>query len=319
MNNSFTVSLKFSYCLLFTIFISCSPIFKNSGNDLSASSTVKNQINEEILKDIQIDMGPNEVPLFNAPTTTGWSKHGTIGMGIAPRGDATPVWWTPDNLMYKAPLTWNAIAPWFVIYPGNAHSANNVRVKISKIELYILSKSTNIWQKLNTGSGDPTWAGVYDFNLTAGVGGPLNKRVETDGLISYKLDDSFHPIHGGAGKFAINGDDIACVYATLTAELVVDDPTGADQRDLAQITVTVGADYYFDISTPPSAFTPTYVPQVAESRYGLVKSTPKIHYMATIEMPGLTVSSPSSPYFLSGGKAMMPLSQFKENPPPGTF
>lgn len=316
MNRILTILLKNSASVLLLILIGCTATFKNTSNNLSSSS-IKGQISDDFLRDIQIDMGLNEVPLLNAPTTTGWSKGGTIGMGIAPRGDATPVWWKPDNLMYKEPLTWNAIAPWFVIYPGVDHAATNVRVKIYKIEIYTLSKLTNLWQRLDTGKGNPTWAGVYDFNLTTGVGA-INKRVEPDGLTSYKFDDSFHPIHGGAGKYVIDGNDIACVYATLTAELITDDPIGVDQRDLAQITVTVGADYYFDIGTPPSAFAPTYVPQSAQSRFGLVKSTPKVHFMATVEFPGLSVASPSSPYFLNGGKAMMPLAQFKENPPPGT-
>ena len=69
------------------------------------------------------------------------------------------------NAELKSAKPWNVIVPWFVIYPGVDHKATNVRVKVYKISILMLLKSTNEWKKINTGDGKPGWASNYKFNL----------------------------------------------------------------------------------------------------------------------------------------------------------
>ena len=188
-----------------------------------------NNASSAVIDDIKADMQQlNEVTLLNA--RDGWFKGGAMQMGRMARGDASPTWWTPDNLIYKSALPWNALAPWFIIWPGEGNTAKNVRVKVYGFTVYILEKSTNKWKKLDTGSGKPTWAINYNFNFQKKINGALPK-TEADGGLSYKLNAASNPIHGGIPKidltkYIADPADIDAVYVSVKTELILDDPSG---------------------------------------------------------------------------------------------
>lgn len=279
-----------------------------------------------LIDDIKADMQLNEAPLLNVPETDPrpWLKQGRIRMGSAPRGDATPSGWKPANLTYKSSLSWNAITPWFVIAPGVDNAAKNVRVKVYGITLHILDKSTNEWKRFDTGSfGNPTWAMNQDYS-----GGKIKdlgkaeSRKDPDGTISYKLNADSNVIHGGSLMIDITKyiepKNIAAVFVQLKTQLILDDPLGVDDRASAQILVTVAADYYPEITSKVSDFSPMgYVPAVGSSRFGLVKMTPRSHYMATIDPPGAPKAN--SEYLLNGGVVAIPADQFEANMPEYLF
>ena len=275
-----------------------------------------------VMDDIKADMQLNEAPLLNAPVGPGWAKQANIVMGGAPRGDATPVYWTPANPDLKSSRPWNVIAPWFTIFPGVDNAATNVRIKIFGIKISVLQKSTNVWKRIDTGLGAPTWAGIYSFDLITRYGS-ANKRVESDGLLSYKFDAAFHPIHGGMAKFdleknGVDPSDIAAVFVDLKTQLILDNPLGIDDRARAQILVSVGADYYPTMTTKIADFSPMkYVPSSGASRFGLIKTVPKSHYFSTIDPPGTydTISE----YTKAGGLVAIPVDQFEANLPPYLF
>lgn len=268
-----------------------------------------------VMDDIKADMQSNEASLLNAPAGPGWSKGAAIVMGGAPRGDANPWWWKPADPALKSSTPWNAITPWFVIYPGTTNAATNVRVKISGITLYVLEKSTNKWKKIGTGMGNPTWASNYVFEFLTPMSNPT-PRIEPDGTLSYKLNANSNPIHGGTLKVAITGSDIAAVFARITSELILDNPAGVDDRAAAQILVSVGVDYYPTMTSIIADFAPTgYAPGAGLSRFGLVKTVPRVHYFATINPPG-NRDNPRSVYEQNGGVVAIPVAQFEANPPP---
>ena len=155
---------------------------------------------DDVMDTIKADMQLNEAPLLKAPTGPGWTKKANIEMGAAPRGDATPYWWTPNNPTYKSSLPWKAISPWFVIYPGVDHAATNVRVKLYGIVLHILQKSTNQWKNIDTGLGNPSWASDWNFSGEKKSLGPAALRIESDGTYSYKLNTDLNPIHGSINR-----------------------------------------------------------------------------------------------------------------------
>jgi hypothetical protein len=269
---------------------------------------------EPLLQDMTLN---NEAVLLNAPLV--WETKGSVVMGSSPRGDASPAYWTPSNLMYKSSAPWNVIAPWFVIYPGVGHdalAATNYRVKISKIKLYILKKSSQQWERINMDTDNPTWARNFEFDLktsTAPMDALNSKKDPHEGTFSYVLDAESHPIHGGLGKFPIDGTDVAAVYGDVTSELILDDPKGPDHRDSAQLLVSIGADYYPDMTTTVADYDPMrYAPAVAISRYGLVGSLPRTHFFATIDPPG---THTFSEYEKKGGVSTISFQQFKDNPP----
>jgi len=281
-----------------------------------------NSVLSAVMDDICADMGYNEAPLYNAPVGPGWAVKAYIGMGSAARGDATPTWWQPSNSIYKSSMGWNAMVPWFVIYPGVGNKASNVRVKVYGMLVYMLDKTTNKWVKIDTGDGKPTWGSNYDFNLVTWKGA-IDRRVESDGNVSYKLSPESYPIHGGFYKMDfskyIKPSNIAALFVHVKTQLVLDDPMGVDDRASAKILMNIGADYYPSTAAAVSDFAPmNYVPAVGGSRFGLVKSVPRSHYFATIDPPGST--NPDTVYVRSGGGVAINVSDFegkeKGNVPP---
>lgn len=268
-----------------------------------------------VMDAIKADMTLNEAPLLGVSGTAGWHTRSIMSMGGTPRGDNTPYYWNPTNLLYKNSDYWNSIAPWFVIYKGVDNKATNVRVKISEISLYVLKKSTNKWELIGLDSANPTWASYYSNGLGAGnASGSAKPRVESDGKLSYKLG-TFTAIHGGAGKFEINGSDVKAVFAQMKTELVLDDPLGIDDRSKAQLLATVGTDYYPSMTTKVADFTPAgYVPNAAASRFGLISSVPRTHYLATINPPGQEKNV--SVYQKAGGVSSISVAEFESNLPP---
>ncbi|MCB1986461.1 MAG: hypothetical protein H6936_00805 [Burkholderiales bacterium] len=170
-------------------------------------------------------------------------------MGAVPRGDNTPSWWQPKNPIFKSSDYWNAIIPWFVIYPGERHSATNVRVIISDMKLYILKKSTDRWSRINsvtTPNGQKHQ--VHISPSTAGES--VDVRAEPSGAVSYKLNSGMNPIHGWISpKHAIDGSDVKAVYATMTTRLILDDPNGIDDSGKSRLAANIGVDYYPNIDS----------------------------------------------------------------------
>ena len=276
-----------------------------------------NQVLSNVIDDIKADMLLNEATLLKAPAHTGWSKKANISMGAAARGDATPSWWTPDDQHYKSSTYWNAALSWFVIYPSKIHNATNVRIKISGIKLFILEHSTNNWRVINGDQTEPTWQFHQPFDSSSTTHkSKVDKRIEPDGKVSYKLNSGLNPIHGGIPKFAINGSDVKAVYAQLTTELILDDPTKLDDRANALILVSVGADYYPTTAHKAANFAAphTWIPAIAASRFGLVKTFPRVHHMATIDPPG-SIKNNGSVY--PDNNKVISIIEFEANPPPG--
>jgi len=296
------------------------------GDPYDVSSLITPAAHVTIIDDIKADMQLNEAPLLNVAESDPryWLKQGGIGMGSAPRGDATPSWWKPANLTLKSSSPWNAITPWFVLAPGVDNAAKNVRVKVYGITLHIQDKSTNEWKRLDTGSfGNTTWARNKNYSDGTTVHlGEADSRKEPDGTISYKINSDSNAIHGGSHmidiKKYIDPKNIAAVFVHFKTQLILDNPLGVDDRASAQILITAAADYYPEITSTVSDFSPMgYVPAVGTSRFSLVKMTPRSHYMATIDPPG--TPKPISEYLLKGGVIAIPADQLAANMPEYLF
>lgn len=127
------------------------------------------------------------------------------------------------------------------------------------------------------------------------------------------LDADMHPIHGGVKSLTVNGSEVMAVFAQLESQLIIDDPDGNDDRQMAQILVNVGVDFY-PAQTSIADFAPMkYNPGAGASRFGLVKTEPRIHYFATINPPGPPANI--SEYQISGGVIAIPMKQFVTNLP----
>jgi hypothetical protein len=276
------------------------------------------------LDDIINDMKLNEAPLLNTTKTGGWGSGAVIDMGIASRGDSTQSYWQPDNKNYKSSTAWKTIAPWFVLYPGTNHKATNVRVKFEGLKIYFLLKSTKVWKKVEEVGSGPGWAKNMNFGLNseASLNSPVDRRLETDGSYSYKLQPEFYPIHGGSSKYnlidyGIDPLDIAGVVMEFRTQLILHDPNGTDDRASSEILAQVGGDYYPSLATQVSDYSPMkYAPASGSSKFGKISNTLRTHYFASINPPG---SKNDSVYVKNGGSVTMLFDDFKSNQPPHFF
>ena len=277
-------------------------------------------INSFPINDVVQSMSKSEGILYGRPNFD-WAKTATIGMGIYPRGDASPTWWNPANKAFKSSEYWTAIAPWFVIWEGEDNLAKNVRVNVYGFELYFLDKNTNKWVKLKTTSTDPSWAnnfGITTIDSTT-MSGPANVRKEADGTLSYKLTNR-NPVHGGFSKYQmslsnIDIKNIKAIYGFFKTKLVVDDPKLENDLSKAKILIDFGADYYPSMQTMVKDYAPmTYAPQVAGSRFSYVYPIERVSYLATLDT---TPNINKSAEYLKDGKVnYITASDLLKNPPP---
>ena len=268
----------------------------------------------DVFTHVTDDQGLNEVILMSPPQGASWTTQGNIVMGAEARGDSTPSWWDITDVSYKDADPWNAVTPWIVIYPGENHAATNVRVKVSNLELYILKHSTNLWELVNPLSTDPVGEFHQDHISPGTAGEVVDKRTEADGKISYKLNAGLNPIHAWAGRFAITGSDVKAVYARVITELILDDENLTDDRENAELTLSIGGDYYPEINSVVATFAAplNWVPAIAASRFGVIGTNPRIHHMATIDPPG-AIDSGS---VLANATKTITAAAFQSNPPP---
>jgi hypothetical protein len=142
------------------------------------------------------------------------------------------------------PAGWTAAIPWGQVYePIDGNPAVNTRVALRNMYMYVLSKKTGQWQLVQGSkkvSGDAFREDFAD-NLTS----PADIRLEPDGSLSVKPGGgyNFH-FWTSTGRGLIDAEDIAGVFTTVQARLVLEDPAGADDLSQARFLLSMGADYW---------------------------------------------------------------------------
>lgn len=226
----------------------------------------------------------NDTELVGVPSNYGWAKGpGYVMMGNIPRGTNTPSWWQVNNSYYKSGAWWNAILPWFVIFDGAGNAARNTRVQVRDMKLYMKSKSTGTWNLLSHSVG--VGGEYFPKTLQGSNVSTPDTRTESDGSTSILPPLGNLVFHGwGNGFSEIDGSDVAAVFMTLQARLVVDDANGSDDRGAARYLVHVGGDYYPDTSTRVSDLAPAYYfPGIGVSRAKLVSNDWQAFNFSTID------------------------------------
>lgn len=224
----------------------------------------------------------NDAALKDVNPAYGFSRGpGYVVQGATPKGTHVPSWissnW-PSNYNYG---WWNYILPWFVQFEGYDNQANNTRIQIRNMKLWIQYKSTNTW-KLQANPSQ--FGGQFcrkGGNYQNCFGGN-NTRTESSGGLSFKPDRSndFHGWFGNRSQF-INGWDIKAVMVTFQSRLIIDNPANGDDRARARYLLNIGADYY-----PGSSGTPGYLPSVGMSRAKMLKKYWQPYTMMTFSDRG---------------------------------
>ena len=227
----------------------------------------------------------NDLPLAGAPKGPGWTTGpGHVIMGNDPRGSRTPSWWVPANARYKSNSFWNVIFPWFVIFDGVGHEGINTRVQIRHMKVWIKSRRTGDWRLAGESIG--VQGAHYAKHLQGSDTGRPDVRAEPDGSTAIRPPGGQTAYHGWCcGPATIEGPDVAAVFVTLQARLVVDRRDRPDDRETSRYLVQVGADYYPDAKTQVAAFAPVaFNPGIGLSRFKRVTSDWQAFNFATIDV-----------------------------------
>lgn len=207
--------LTFLFCL-FAIVLSCSFAYR-------VDARTPKRINS--IKTIIYDMkGSHEGIPKGVPVRTGWALKPRVGMGTNSRG-------------------FEAMTAWGQLYEAaEGNPATNTRVEIKNIKAYLLSKSDRKWHLLQ--SSKKVEGAAYREDFAGDVNKPADIRYEEDGSLSVKTSPGYNYHFWHPGRAVIEPNDLAGIFTTVQARLIIDDPQQADDRSKARYLLSMGGDYW---------------------------------------------------------------------------
>lgn len=198
-------------------------------NKVDASGIIKNTV-AQIVSDMQL---PHEGKPHGVPSSYDWYVGPKVDMGNSPGN-------------FKAMTAWGQV---YEDEKGNP--AKNTLVEIRNMKAYILSKKTNKWHLLQSTSEFGGGAFLESFANNDNVA-PDIKYLE-DGNIAVRAGNgyNFH-FWPQAGRVLISDytNDVGGIFVTIQARLIPDDPKGGDDRGKAKYLLSMGADYWLDLTAP---------------------------------------------------------------------
>ena len=210
------------HALLFLLLIWGMGCKKNNSTDLVA---YVNSVGE-IINDMTL---PHEAAPKGVSLSYDWAQKPRLGMG-------------------NTPGKFTALIAWGQVYETSAgNTATNTRVELKNIRTYVLSRKTNQWTRVQaTTSVD---GAAYREDFANDQSKPAMVRNESSGGLSVVAGNgyNFH-FWPTSGRVTIDPNDIAGVFTTVQARLVLDNPNAPDDRNKAQYLLSMGADYWLNQS-----------------------------------------------------------------------
>ncbi|MGL5795913.1 MAG: hypothetical protein ACRC06_16235, partial [Waterburya sp.] len=167
-----------------------------------------------------------------------------------PHGVSTDYDWVSGPLVDTEMNTqdFKAMTAWGQLYEDSiGNSATNSRVQIKNIKAYMLSKQDDKWHLLQ--SSKKVEGAAYREDFAGDMSKPANIRYEQDGSVSVKAGQgyNFHfwPLNN---RVSINREDIAAIFTTVQARLVIDNPQKPDDRSKARYLLGMGGDYWLTMT-----------------------------------------------------------------------
>ncbi len=150
--------------------------------------------------------------------------------------------------MGNDPKSFKAMIAWGQVYEdAEGNPANNTRVQLKNIKAYMLSKKDGKWHFLQGSRG--VEGAAYREDFAGDINKPADIRREADGSISIKAGGgyNFHFWPSG-GRVTIDPDDIAGIFTTLQARLIISDFSQPDDRADARYLLNMGGDYWLTLT-----------------------------------------------------------------------
>lgn len=196
---------------------------------------------------------PNAGRPMGVPASYDWAKGPGIGLGNHP------------------PTTWHAITAWGQLYvDAKGNPARNTRVQIRRMQTYILSKPDGKWHQVQSSQGVDGAAFREDFRDN--ISKKPNLRRLPDGSVSVTAGGgyNFH-FWPTDGRASIDPRDIAGVFVTVEARLIVGNPNKPDDRSRARYLLSVGADYWVNLNAKWNHFKTNDAVAMGRFKYVTVK------------------------------------------------
>lgn len=180
---------------------------------------------ETVIEDMRL---PHEAAPHGVPGSYDWARKPRVGMGNNPKSFA-------------------ALTAWGQLYEdARGNPAKNARVQFRGFKAYILSKDER-WRLVQDASKIGGGAFIEDFKDN--VNKAADARLEPDGTTSAVAGGGWnYHFWPASGRVKIDPKDVAGVFVTVQARLIVGDPAKPDDRAAARYVLSVGADYWSSVS-----------------------------------------------------------------------
>jgi len=190
---------------------------------------------------------PNSVDLIIDDSTL---PHEGIPHGVP----NSYLWATgPFSHSESIPPEYHAMVTWGQVYEDVCENpASNTRVQIRDIQAYRLSKQDNQWHLLQ--SSHRVEGAAYRENFEDDFNKPADIRDEDDGSISVTAGNGYNFHFWTPERTTIDPSDIAAIWTTVQARLVVDDPALPDDRSQARYLLDVGGDLWINLTAEWDGF-----------------------------------------------------------------
>ncbi|MEJ2009107.1 MAG: hypothetical protein P8Z30_13295 [Acidobacteriota bacterium] len=216
------VSLCFAQ-LLAILVAGCIAGSASQGKKLQTQHTQPINSLQNVIDDMTL---PHQGRPMGVPDSYDWSHGPVMGRGNHP------------------PATWHAITAWGQLYvDAKGNPARNTRVEIRRMQTYILSKRDGKWHRVQNSEGVEGAAFREDF--AKNISRKPDVRHEPDGSVSVTAGGgyNFH-FWPTDGRASIDPREVAGVFVTVEARLIVSNPNRPDDRSGARYLLSVGADYW---------------------------------------------------------------------------
>lgn len=221
-------------------------------------------------------------PLYQANPARGWASRPMLTKGADWRGGSYPSWYwdhaQPERNRWLFQDFWTRPTIWFVVWDSaNRNGRGNSRVLISAMQLFILRDGSLTWELVLDSRA--SWAEMFYRDATNKANNDDPSRAEPGGFRSYLWpDDVSYIVHGGDGNekpIVPNPGTIRGVMFRSVAWLVLDNPSGPDDRDTAELYMSLGADVYPTENPKAGEMSNGYITAIGGTRFKKVTRNPQ--------------------------------------------
>jgi len=181
---------------------------------------------------------PHEAKPHGVPDSYGWNSMPRAGAG---------------------PGTFTAFTSWGQVYEdiiGN--KSTNSRVQLKNMETWYLSKRDNKWHNIQTVTSKLAGAAYReDFAADAHIPGDI--KVNSQGVLSVTCGNGYN-LHfwPQAGRASIDPNDIANIFVSCQARLILADVNKPDDRATCRYILSIGGDWWLDLTAGWDNFKTNY-------------------------------------------------------------